>query len=440
VHAVSNTHSRRAFLKSTAAVGAGFWVSGRARAQTPKSPNEVLRFACIGIDGKGDEDSKDVARQGDVVAICDIDDRTVAKAAETFPNAAKFNDYRQMFDQMAGSIDAVTISTPDHTHAVMTAMAMRLGKHCFTQKPLTHTIYEARRLGEIARETKVATQMGNQGSAESTLRKAVAQIQAGSLGTVKEVHVWTDRPKWPQGIGRVADATPPAGVHWDLWLGPAPARPYGPLYHPFAWRGWWEFGTGALGDMACHTVNMPFLALDLRNPVAVTAEHPGHNGETYPKKSTIKFEFAATEKRPALLMIWYDGGNKPPAELFEGRDRAETGSLVVGEKGKLYSPGSYCGVDVQLFSGATDVQVEFEKSPGHIEEWVHAIRGGPPALSNFADCAGPLTETILLGNLAVWAGPNKRVVCDAKNMKATNDTSGELAKIIKTTYRDGYTL
>src|SRR5947209_1365220 len=246
--------NRRQFLKTTTLAGVGYWIAGAAQAdEKGKSANEQISFACIGVDGKGRSDTAEAARHGNIVALCDIDEQRLGKAGELYPKAQKFVDFRKMFDEMGKSIDAVTVSTPDHVHAVASVMAMRLGKHCFTQKPLTHSLYEARRLGEIAREMKVATQMGNQGTASSGLRKAAAMIRAGVLGTVKELHVWTDRPIWPQGEHPVP-ATVPSNLSWDLWLGPARARPYGvyadgPAYHPFAWRGFWDFGTGALGDM-----------------------------------------------------------------------------------------------------------------------------------------------------------------------------------------------
>jgi predicted dehydrogenase len=427
--------TRRQFLQASALAGAGYFVAGKAPADDAKSPSETIRFACIGVGGKGSSDTADAAKHGTVVAICDVDDKTLDKAAKLYPDAKKYNDFRKMFDEMAKGIDAVTVSTPDHTHAVASAMAMRLGKHCFTQKPLTHSLYEARRLGEIAREMKVATQMGNQGTAGGGLRKAAALIKAGVLGTVKEVHVWTNRPIWPQGGPRPAEAKAPENLHWDLWLGPAAERPYGNGYHPFAWRGFWDFGTGALGDMACHTMNMPFMALDLRDPTAVEAESSGHSKESYPKWSMIKYRFPARGQRPGLTMTWYDGGKRPPAELLNGENPASSGSLIIGEKGKLYSAGDGGG-GYKLLGDIAELKVETVSSPGHFTEFAKAIKGGPAAVSNFPDYAGPLTETVLLGNLAVWAG--KKIEWDAKNQKATN--APEVEAIVKHQYRKGYTL
>jgi predicted dehydrogenase len=432
--------SRRDFLKSAALTGIGVWVGDRAfaapGARKLAAPNERIRFACIGVGGKGESDTADAARFGDILALCDVDENTLNKAGEKYAMARKFTDYRKMLEEMGKSIDAVTVSTPDHHHALAAAMAMQMGKHCFCQKPLTHTIYEARRLGEIARDKKVATQMGNQGTASSGLRKSAALVKAGILGPVKEVHVWTNRPIWPQGGARPEPSDVPSNLHWDLWLGPAPQRPYANGYHPFAWRGWWDFGTGALGDMACHTVNMAYMALDLRNPTTVVAETSGHNRDSYPKWSIINFEFPANDTRPAVKLIWYDGGKRPPVELLEGREPSESGSLLVGEKGKLYSPSDYGNARV-LLGGVEEKEVSFTESPGHFEEWVRAMKGGEPAMSNFPDYAGPLTETILLGNLAVWAD-GKKIEWDAKRLEATN--AREVRPIVRPTYRAGYSL
>ena len=435
---------RRRFLQTTAATGVGVFVAGRAAAEDSKSPNERIRFACIGVGGKGSSASADAKKAGDVVAIVDIDDNTLEKAgSKSFPSAARYTDFRKMLDEMGKNIDAVTVSTPDHMHAPASAMAMRMGKACFAQKPLTRTIWEARKLGEIARETKVATQMGNQGTSYAPLRKTAATVRSGVLGNIKEVHVWTNRPIWPQGGERPKEAPVPKNVHWEEWLGVAPYRPYAPGYHPFAWRGWWDFGSGALGDMACHTVNMPFMALDLRDPTSVVAETSGHNRDSYPKWSIIKYEFPANDTRGALQMVWYDGGKKPAADLFDGEAVSDTGVLLIGDKGKLFAPGDYCEKGFKILGGPSAPEVEFEQSPGHFEEFARAIKGGPQARSNFAEYSGPLTETILLGNLAVWAAPEagsagKKIEWDAKNLKPTN--APEVEVVVKPTYREGYTL
>ena len=484
--------NRRDFLRSSTLAGVGFFVAGTAAAAKSSGPNSVVRFACIGVGGKGQEEARDSARHGDVVAICDVDDGVLGKIGDAHPKAKRFQDWRDLLDEMGDSIDAITISTPDHSHAMIAAAAMRLGKHVYVQKPLTHSLYEARTLAKIARETKVATQMGNQGTAGSTLRRTAAMIRAGVVGPVKEVHVWTNRPIWPQGITRGDEQPIPKPLHWKLWLGPAPYRPFAHNYHPFNWRGWWDFGTGSLGDMACHTMNMPFMALDLRNPSSVQAETTGHNRDSYPSKSKITYEFPATF-RPAVKMVWYDGGVKPSHELlaeFQGAegekpisdtkdvkktneeksddakadvgqtdakateansssDRPKrkprtpnSGALIIGEKGMLYAPGDYAEGKIQL-SGVEELDADYIESPGHFAEWVREIKGGAQATSNFPHYAVPLTETVLLGNLAIWTAtepntPGKRIEWDAKNLTATN--APELAEVIKREYYSGYTL
>jgi predicted dehydrogenase len=429
------SRSRREFMRNAALTGLGMWMGGSAFAQD--TAEQKLRFACIGVGGKGESDTADAARFGEVVAICDVDETILGKAGEKYPMARRFTDFREMLSEMRNRIDAVTVSTPDHTHAAAAAMAMNLGKHCFCQKPLAHSIYEARQLAEIARAKKVATQMGNQGTASGTLRKSAALVKAGVLGPVREVHVWTNRPVWPQGDPRPEPADTPSTLHWDLWLGPAPERPYGKGYHPFGWRGWWDFGTGALGDMACHTFNMPFMALDLRNPTSVVAETSGHNRDSYPKWSIIHFEFPATDTRPAVPVTWYDGGKLPPEELLKGQRLSRSGALLIGEKGfSLYSPGDYAEERV-LLGGAQEIEVSYPSSPGHFEEFVRAIKSGEPAMSNFPDYAGPLTETILLGNLAVWAD-GKKIEWDAKNLVARN--APEVRPVIQAEYRKGWSL
>ncbi len=424
--------SRRDLLKGAALSGVGLALGAQVWADP--APEDKIRFACIGVGGKGQSDTADADRNGVVVAVCDVDEATLAKAVARYPTARPYTDFRKMLDEMDKSIDAVTVSTPDHTHAVAASMAMQMGKHCFCQKPLTHSLYEARRLGELARKHRLATQMGNQGTSTAGLRRTASMIRAGALGTVREVHVWTNRPIWDQGGPRAAVGTPPDAVHWDLWLGPAPERPFAAGYHPFAWRGWWDFGTGALGDMACHTMNLPFAALDLRNPTSVLAESSGHNGDSYPKSSRITYQFPRTDERPAVTLYWYDGGKLPPKELLEGRQMTDSGCLIVGEKGKCHIPGDY-GDRGQMFAGAVDQNAPFTPSPGHFVEFARAIKTGEPARSNFPDYAGPLTETVLLGNLAVWA-QGKKIEWDAARLTAKN--APEVEPIIRPAYRAGY--
>jgi predicted dehydrogenase len=455
---MSQKANRRRFMQATAMSGVGFWVAGGLRAAPSKSPNEKIAIASIGLGGKGSSDSNDAGTHGDMVAICDVDENTLNNAGEKrFPKAKRFTDFRKMLEEMGKSIDAVTVSTPDHNHAPAALMAMRMGKHCFCQKPLTHTIYEARLMAKVAREMNVATQMGNQGTAFGPLRRAAAVVKSGVLGNVTDVHVWTNRPIWPQGGERPAPIACPAHLKWEEWLGPAPERPYANGYHPFAWRGWWDFGTGALGDMACHTVNMPYMALHLYDPTSVQAECSGHNRDSYPKWSKIVFDFPALGKRPAVKLYWYDGGQIPGGDVLKGmkavykkeikdaRERGQnflgSGCIVIGDKSTLFVPGDYAERGQKLSDDQPLPEVTYTESPGHFEEWIRAIRGGEPAMSNFQNYAGGLTETILLGNLAVWVadkGKGEKVEWDAKNMKSTNIS--DLEKIIKPTYRPGYTL
>ncbi len=433
--------NRREFIRSAALTGIGVIAADRVLAQD-KSPNERVNFGCIGVGGKGDSDSSDAARLGNIVAICDVDENTLAKAAQKYPGAKQYTDYRKMLDEMGKSIDAVTVSTPDHNHGPAAAMAMHMGKHTFCQKPLTHSLWEARQLQEIARKTKVATQMGNQGTSDPGTRKNAYLVKSGVLGKVSEIHVWTNRPIWPQGGSRPEPQPVPSYLHWDTWIGPAPDRPYGPGYHTFAWRGWWDFGTGALGDMACHTMNLPYMALDLRNPTSVQATTGGHNKDSYPHWSVITYEFPATASRPGLKMFWYDGGKLPPKELFKGGKFEDlvidgkipdSGSLIIGDKDQLYTPGDYGGGGRFIHTDPTPV--DFPVSPGHFEEFILACKGGAPAMSNFPGYSGPLTETVLLGNLAVWAD-GKKIEWDAKNLRAKN--APEVDIIVKPRLQHGY--
>lgn len=433
--------SRRKLLKTSAVIGAGYWiVPSLQAAESGKEPgpNDQIRVASIGIGGKGQSDARFAAQCGRTVAICDIDQKRLAGAKNDsfFQDAAVYTDYRKMFDEMADQFDAVTISTPDHNHAAPALMAMRLGKHVYCQKPLTRTIYESRLVGEVARQSGVATQMGNQGSADESLRRQAALLKAGVLGKVSEVHVWTNRPIWPQGGKSQPACECPDYIAWDEWIGPAKFRPYAKGYHPFVWRGYWDYGTGALGDIACHALNMAFAGLDLRNPISVVAETSGHDREMFPGWSKITFEFPATEKRDAVKFFWYDGGMLPDPERFPKVPFDKLGGcLIVDEKGQ------------PMPLEAEGVQVEFEKAPrpdelGHFQEWFASMQSGKPAFSNFADHAGPLTETVLLGNLAVWAATQEgaagaKVEWDAQNLKANLPGVEELIKPI---YRTGWTL
>ena len=478
---MSNKSNRRDFVKSTAALGMGAWVAGGVSVKPSVSALEEIRFGCIGVGGKGASDSTDAGKHGKIVAMCDIDDEILGKKKQEFADAKTYNDFRKMLDEMGDKIDAVTVSTPDHTHAVAALMAMRMGKHCYCQKPLTHSIEESRLMGQVAKDTGVITQMGNQGTAGSNLRESAALIRKGIVGDVKEVHVWTNRPVWPQSFNLKVQEAPQPGregewetrrknVHWDEWIGPAKKRPYSPEIHPFKWRGFWDFGTGALGDMACHTLNMSYMALDLKFPTSVEATCDKHDGNCFPSKSKIVFQFPELDGRPAVKMIWYDGGERPSDELMadlpkqkvnKGKERHyRSAALVVGEKGKYYSPGDYgeksgeTGLIVDgeftrqrtitrpAKDGASSPFAEFTgteyvKSPGHFTEFANAIKGEGKTVSEFVEYAGPLSETILLGNLAVWSG--KKIDWNAKEMIA-KDADETTKKMVRHEYHNGYSI
>jgi predicted dehydrogenase len=496
--------TRRRFLQTTAATGAGYFFTASAVSATraADSPNGTIRFAGIGVGGKGSGDIDQAGNLGTVVAICDIDEKNLGAKSQKFPSAQKFFDFRKMLDEMGKQIDAVTVSTPDHTHAPASIMAMKMKKHVYTQKPLTHTVYEARLMRETAAKMGVATQMGNQGSAANGLRRAVEAVQSGIVGPVREAHVWTNRPIWPQApkiVARPPESPVPAHVHWDEFIGPAPMRPYADYeekrkdrrtgeertvrkgyYHDFAWRGWWDFGTGALGDMACHTANMAFRALNLGYPSSVVAEATDVNSETYPSSARVTFQFPARGEMVPVKFMWYEGKKNgknvlPDAALVKGqRKRADgefsvyfadghwhffnpnekdekkrdqvvsSGSFLVGEKAVLFSPDDY-GADAYIVTegGVEHLTGNPEKLPvngkgdaGMKIEWVEAMKGGPPAYSNF-DFAGRLTETILLGNVAIRMN-GEMLEWDGPGMKFTNKSSAN--QHLHMEYRQGWTL
>ena len=454
--------SRRQFVRRTSlAAGAAaftFPYIGRVL-----GANDRINIACIGVGGKGDSDSNAAAEcGGNIVAICDVDQNTLEKKGKQFAQAKRFQDYRKLLDQMGKDIDAVTVSTPDHNHGVAAMRAMKMGKHCFCQKPLTQTVYEARAMRQLAAEKKLATQMGNQGSAESGLRRAVEVVQAGVIGKPLELHVWTNRPVWPQGLDRPAGSDPvPPNLDWDCWLGPAALRPYKKdVYHTFNWRGWYDFGTGALGDMACHTVNMPFRALKLGYPSVVECEIDSRvYPETFPLTSRIRFEFPEREGLPPLKFWWYDGN--PSNSLKPLRPEADVtkeivatmgalpvaGALIVGDKGKLFSPDDYGARFFVAMKGQEEmvagdkheackaVPQIIPRSPGHMQEWFRMMKDGTPAYSNF-DVAAYLTEIILLGCVALRVGEGRRMDWDGPNMKSTN--LPEAAQFVRRNNRKGW--
>jgi len=448
---------RRDFMKQTAAAGAGPFLLGGPPAYIRSlrpAPNERVRFACIGVGGKGESDTHDAARHGEIVGLCDVDERTLDKMAkglsEKHKDFKKYYDYRKMLEDLGDKVDAVTVSTPDHTHAPASVMAMRMGKHCFTQKPLTWSIEEARVMRTLAAEKKLVTQMGNQGTADSGFRSGVELLRSGVIGPLKEILVWTNRPIWPQGMHRPKD-TPgiPNHVHWYEFLAAAHDRPYHPSYQPFNWRGWLDFGTGALGDMACHTINIACMAFELFDPESVeVVDTSGIVDEaSYPVWSIIRTKFGPRNGRGPVTMTWYDGGNKLPEDKRSFKDRLygervpRSGLLLVGEKGSFFSRNDYGAEHVLLprekYKDYKKPEAKLPHSPGHFTEFVEAIKTNDPAkaLSNF-EYAGRLTETVLLGTVALKAG--SKIDWDADAMKARNCPDAD--QYIRRDYRKGYSI
>jgi predicted dehydrogenase len=482
--------NRRNFLKQSALIGVGAWAYGGVSLPESKAANEQINIACIGVGGKGSGDTDQAGKFGNIVALCDVDEEILEGKAKQFEKAKKYFDFRKMFDELGKSIDAVTVSTPDHTHAIACLMAMKLGKHVYCQKPLTHDIWEAREMRLTAEKMNLCTQMGNQGSAADGLRRAVEAVHAGVIGQVKEAHVWTNRPVWPQSpviTARPATVDPvPTYLHWDEWLGTAPFRGFHQgnavekkkgTYHRHGWRGWWDFGTGALGDMGCHTANLSFRALKLGYPISVVAENETLNPETYPAWAKVTLQFPARESMVPVKFVWYEGSKDgvtkvlPPAELVPGAKKTDkglaiyfednkwmfrdatdkvkhisSGSFLVGDKAVLFSTDengseSYVVADSGSIEKITGAPQKFASNNGADEgmkrEWVAAIKANRPevAFSNF-NIAGMLTETILLGNAAMKAG--KLLEWDGPNLKFTN--APEANYLLKREYRSGWSV
>ncbi|HOJ33628.1 MAG TPA: Gfo/Idh/MocA family oxidoreductase [Candidatus Hydrogenedentes bacterium] len=455
--------SRRVFIFGTALAATGC-VSSKPKIRRV-SANEKLNIAGIGVGGQGKGDLRNCGTEN-IVALCDVDWNRAADTFKTFPNAKRYKDFRVMLEKEK-DIDAVVISTPDHTHAVAAMAAMELGKHVRVQKPLTHSIYEARKLMEAARRYGVSTAMGNQGHSGDGVRQMCEILWSDAIGFVREVHIWTNRPVWPQGIKRPAKTDPvPDYLDWDLWLGPAPERPYvnihpdtnQPCYCPFVWRGWWDFGCGALGDMACHIMDPAYWSLQLGLPTKVECvTQEGNNSETCPVKSIIKYEFPARPFRenypsvkwygktlPPVTVYWYDGGLMPPRPEGVSPDEklgdGDNGSYFVGEKG-VATTGCYGG-DTRLVPAA---KMQDFKMPDPViprvpdgnshQDWIRSCKDGKPHCANF-DYASPFTEVVLLGNLAVRSGAP--IEWDSGNMRVTNVP--EANQFVKREYRKGWTL
>ncbi len=448
---MSNHFTRRQFVKASALGVSGLVVLRNSRSAWSYEANEKLNIAIIGACGQGGSNANNVASEN-LVALCDVDERRADETANRFPSAKRFADFRKMLDQIHGQIDAVVVSTPDHTHAVAAVAAMKLGKHVYCEKPLTRTVHEARVMRETALKHKVVTQMGNQGSASEALRRAVELAWAGTVGELREAHLWLANGDGPQD--RPTDQPPvPPGLHWDLWLGPAPERPYHPAYVPGSWRRWRAFGSGGGGDMGCHTANMALRALRLDllwNPdpaakpatpalIRVEAQPSEIHAETYPRRITAKFEFPARGNLPPVKLTWYNGGQKPPKEVMLGSPMTEWGCLVAGTKGAVFSSCPWNTrfelLPKKQFEGFQGPAPTLPRSPGHHAEWVRGCKGGPKPFSPF-EVGAPLTEIIQLVHVASLAG--KPIEYDPVAGKIVNPV--EANPLLHREYRPGWTL
>ena len=474
----SKKNSRRDFIKHGTLAASSFFIVPRyvLGGNGFTSPSDKINIAGIGVGGKGTSDLWYASNEGkeNVVALCDVDKGNISsKSRSRFPKANFYQDYRVMFDKQK-DIDAVTISSPDHVHALQALAAMDEGVHVYVQKPLTHNIKEARMLTETAREKKIVSQMGNQGASNSGMRKVQEWFDAGLIGEVDEVFVWTNRPVWPQGIPvPKSDGSPvPEGLDWDLWLGPAPKIDYTNAYHPFNWRGWWAYGTGALGDMGCHLIDVPFRTLGLHYPKAVECSvgqvfikmwNPEYIPEGCPPSSSVTLDFAATDKNKIpLKMRWLDGGIRPPhPDLIPANDSLGTpdssnGVMMIGSKG-IITTGVY-GFTPKLYRKGEEV-VEFDTSNqpgnefGHQSKWIDACKAGfnsseHKALTSSFDYSGPMTETVLMGNIAIRSymekksdlgntfPGRKKLLWDGDAMKITNYEDAN--KYVTRDYRKGW--
>jgi len=452
--------NRRDFLKTTTLAATAISVVPRHVLGGPgqKPPSEKLNIAGIGVGGMGANNVRACSEEN-IVALCDVDSHYAAKTFAAFPQAKVYRDFREMLDRQK-DIEAVIVATPDHTHAPIAMAAIRAGKHVYVQKPLTHSVEEARKLTEAARQYKVTSQMGGQGHSGDGTRLVCEWIGSGAIGAVRQVHVWTNRPVWPQGVEveRPKDTPPvPEGLDWDLWIGPAPLRPYHPAYLPGTWRAWCDFGTGALGDMGCHLLDAPFWALNLKYPRSVEGSISVYwhaewkktepRNENYPRSSIVRYKFPGRGDQPPVELTWWDGGLIPPRP--EGIEPDETlgdsdgGSVFIGEQGVLIC-GCY-GRNPRVFpeekmQGLPKTPQRIERVPGgldgHEKNWVRACKDGKPSSTPF-DYAGPLSEMVLMGNLAVRF-PNRQLLWDGEKMEVTNDKDANA--FVHRPYREGWTI
>ncbi|MBX2822358.1 MAG: Gfo/Idh/MocA family oxidoreductase [Rhodothermaceae bacterium] len=438
---MKNTHnSRRQFLKTTAVVSAATIVPRHVLGGVGyKAPSDTLVIAGVGVGGMGGVYLRNCESEN-IAVLCDVDYGFAQRTFDRYPDAVRYYDYRRMLDQERG-IDAVVIGTPDHTHAVIAMAAFDLGKHIYCAKPLTRTIYESRKMLAATKASGVATQMSTQGQAEDGPRRLKELVNSGAIGAVHHVHIWSDRPIWPQGVDRPEERMEkPNNLNWDLWLGPAPDRPYHSAYHPFRHRGWIDFGTGALGDMGCHAFDPVFRALDLVAPTKVYGSCTTITSETFPSASVVHYEFPARGSRPPVKLSWYDGGLKPPrpGQLEAGKELGRDGLIFEGEKGTIMS--GFTGANPHLVPEAE--MDHFERPPktiassiGHYNEWIEACKGGPEAPCHFG-WGAPLTEIVLLGNVALRTG--RTLDWDAEKGEFVGDSDANA--FIQEPYRAGWTL
>lgn len=448
-----NDTNRRDFLKQGGLTAAGIAIvpSLAVSGLGHKVPSDKMNIAGVGVGGKGFPNLKGMSTEN-IIGLCDVDWKYSDKTFKEFPNAKRYWDWRVMFDELGKSIDGVMVATADHSHAIVAANAITLGKHVYCQKPLTHSVYESRLLTKLAAKHKVATQMGNQANSGDGVRQVCEWIWNGEIGEVKEVHAWTDRPIWPQGLQRPANVmTPPDTLNWDLFIGSAPMRPYNEIYTPWNWRGWWDFGTGAFGDMACHVLDPIYRALNLGYPEKVRGSSTAINTESAPQAETVEFTFPARKKMPKVAMpsvkiYWYDGGLLPAKSeiLPEGVNLMADGlggCIFVGSKDTLICDCG--GFKARLVSGRVpNVTPYLRRIPGavgyidgpHEQDWIRACKESPEnrveGTSNFS-YSGPFNEMVLLGVLAIrLQGLNKSLKWDAEKMQITNISPTEELKLI----------
>ncbi|HPC93738.1 MAG TPA: Gfo/Idh/MocA family oxidoreductase [Sedimentisphaerales bacterium] len=434
--------TRRTFLRNAAWAGSGLVILSDSRLVRGTVANSKLNIAGIGIGGRGAANVEGVASEN-IVALCDVDEAHAAKTFEQHPGAKRYKDFRKMLDEMHNQIDAVVIGTPDHTHAPAGVMAMRLGKHCYCEKPLTHSVYEARMMANIARENHLVTQMGTQIHAENNYRRVVELVQSNAIGPVREVHVWLganfDGPPKPTDMSQPDAPTErhdvPATLDWDLWLGPAAYRPYSPAYAPFHWRYWWNFANGQLGDFFCHYCDLAFWALKLRHPTTVEAEGPVHP-ESTAKWTIARQEYPARGDLPPVTLTWYNGGGYPALVKDRNVPPWPNGVLFIGSKGMLLADyGKHQLLPEAQFAGFAPPEPFIPNSIGHHREWIEACKTGGPTTCNF-DYSGALTEAALLCNVALRTG--RKLSWDAANLKAVG--CPEADAYIRRPYRSGWTL